>query len=102
MGFNARRFKVQIQQQAEIKTGRCHQIRKHFAHLRHPVINDPRHGDVKHNKYFRENFGLTRLLLHAQRLSLRHPATGQVLHIDAEFARGLGILGMLCPASSTR
>ena len=84
--------------EVEPETGRRHQIRKHFAHLRHPVINDPRHGDVKHNKYFRENFGLTRLLLHARRLSLRHPATGEMLHIeaglDAEFERGLQILGL--------
>lgn len=83
--------------EVEPETGRRHQIRKHFAHLRHPVINDPRHGDVKHNKYFRENFGLDRLLLHARLLSLRHPSTGEVLHIEAgldtEFERGLEMLG---------
>ncbi len=73
------------------ETGRRHQIRKHFAHLRHPIIGDPRHGDVKHNKYFREQFGITRLLLHAQQLTVRHPDTGALLVLeaapDAEFLR---------------
>ena len=73
------------------ETGRRHQIRKHFAHLRHPIIGDPRHGDVKHNKYFREQFGITRLLLHAQQLSVQHPDTGELLLLeaapDAEFVR---------------
>jgi tRNA pseudouridine65 synthase len=80
----------------EPETGRRHQIRKHFAHLRHPVIGDPRHGDVKHNKYFREQFGITRLLLHARQLSIRHPVTGEALTLDAgldtEFLKAMEIV----------
>ena len=70
--------------EVEPETGRRHQIRKHFAHLRHPIIGDPRHGDVKHNKYFREQFGITRLLLHARQLSIQHPVSGELLCLEAE------------------
>jgi tRNA pseudouridine65 synthase len=51
------------------RTGRMHQIRRHFAHLRHPVIGDVRYGDGRHNRMFREQFGVHRMLLHAQRLA---------------------------------
>ncbi len=51
-------------------TGRMHQLRRHFAHLRHPIVGDVRYGDGRHNRMFRERFGLHRLLLHAQRLVL--------------------------------
>ena len=59
--------------QIQPKTGRQHQIRRHFAHLRHPIIGDKRYGDVKHNKYFKQEFGLNRFLLHAWQMSLKHP-----------------------------
>jgi len=80
---------------AEPLTGRRHQIRKHFAHLRHPVIGDKKHGDVKHNSYFREHFGLTRMFLHAAELKFMHPSTGLPIHIqaplDKAFLKGLQI-----------
>ena len=37
----------------DLKTGRTHQIRRHFAHLRHPLIGDTTHGDGRHNQMFR-------------------------------------------------
>ncbi len=45
-------------------TGRRHQIRRHFKHLRHPLVVDPEYGDVHHNRFFRERYG-RRLMLHA-------------------------------------
>lgn len=51
------------------RTGRTHQLRKHFAHLRHPIVGDVNYGDGRHNRLFRERFGVHRLLLHAQRLA---------------------------------
>ncbi len=82
--------------EVEPETGRRHQIRKHFAHLRHPIIGDPRHGDVKHNKYFREQFGITRLLLHARQLNIQHPVSGEPLCLeaepDAEFLRAMNVV----------
>jgi len=60
----------------ELKTGRRHQIRKHCAHLRHPIAGDVRYGDGRFNALFRTQFGLHRLLLFATSLSFIHPITG--------------------------
>ncbi|EKE74058.1 tRNA pseudouridine synthase C [Gallaecimonas xiamenensis 3-C-1] len=65
------------------KTGRRHQLRRHFDHLRHPIINDTTHGDGKHNKFFREQMAFNELGLRAWRLSFTHPVTGQALDIRA-------------------
>jgi tRNA pseudouridine65 synthase len=61
------------------QTGRWHQIRRHLAHIRHPVVGDTGHGDGKHNRLFREHLGIHRLMLHASALSFREPETGQEL-----------------------
>lgn len=55
------------------KTGRTHQIRRHFAHIRHPLIGDVLRGDGRQNRFFREHFGLQRLLLASTALTFRHP-----------------------------
>tara|TARA_R110002072_G_scaffold302060_1_gene483548 strand:+ start:14530 stop:15213 length:684 start_codon:yes stop_codon:yes gene_type:complete len=67
------------------ETGRFHQIRKHLAHLRHPIIGDRPHGCNKQNKFFLERFSMNTMLLHAKELSLCHPVTNEVLIIKAEF-----------------
>ncbi|MGM0595184.1 MAG: pseudouridine synthase [Pseudomonadota bacterium] len=64
-------------------TGRSRQIRKHFHHISHPLIGDTSHGEGRHNRLFRERFGIHRLLLHAHRLSLPHPVNGDRLTITA-------------------
>lgn len=69
--------------EAQLETGRRHQIRKHFAHLNYPVIGDKRHGDVKHNTYFREVFDLRRMFLHSLLLSFQHPFTNLPTTISA-------------------
>lgn len=75
------------------ETGRTHQLRRHVAHLRHPMIGDTRHGDGKHNRFFREQWGIHRLLLHAQKLSFKHPASGDRItltaHLDKVFQDAL-------------
>ncbi len=55
------------------RTGRFHQIRRHFNGINHPVIGDSSHGDGRQNRFFREQFENTRLMLHAAELSFRHP-----------------------------
>ncbi|MCL1036356.1 tRNA pseudouridine(65) synthase TruC [Shewanella submarina] len=65
-------------------TGRKHQLRRHMAHLRHPIIGDTTHGDGKQNKFFREHFALNRLWLIAKQLSFTHPVTGEAMQIEAE------------------
>jgi tRNA pseudouridine65 synthase len=64
-------------------TGRMHQIRRHFKHIAHPLIGDTRYGDGAHNRLFRREFGTYRLLLHALRVTLAHPATGDPLALGA-------------------
>jgi len=80
------------------KTGRMHQIRKHFAHLRHPVIGDRTYGDRKYSDFFRDQFGLGRLALWARELEILHPVDFRLVNfksnLDADFdrlCRGLGL-----------
>jgi tRNA pseudouridine65 synthase len=60
---------------AEPETGRMHQIRRHFAHLSHPIIGDTIYGDGKHNRFFRDQFEIRNLFLKAYSLELTHPVT---------------------------
>ncbi|MGY5613660.1 tRNA pseudouridine(65) synthase TruC [Vibrio brasiliensis] len=64
-------------------TGRKHQLRRHMAHLRHPIVGDTTHGDGKHNKLFRELYDSHRLLLHASSLKFVHPFTQREITIEA-------------------
>ncbi|MGA7440516.1 MAG: pseudouridine synthase [Luteibacter sp.] len=68
---------------AEPRTGRFRQIRKHFAHIHHPIVGDSQHGRGDHNRLFKQHFSSHRLLLHAQRLAFAHPASGAPLVICA-------------------
>ncbi|MGK0411408.1 MAG: tRNA pseudouridine65 synthase [Shewanella psychromarinicola] len=65
-------------------TGRKHQLRRHMAHLRHPIVGDTTHGDGKQNKFFREHFHVNRLWLIAKSLQFVHPVTHQAMHIETE------------------
>lgn len=64
------------------KTGRFHQIRRHLNGISHPVIGDTSHGDSRQNRFFRENLGANRLMLHASRLAFRHPLTDEAIEIS--------------------
>ena len=66
-------------------TGRKHQIRRHLAHLRHPIIGDINYGDNKQNPFFIEHFGFKRLMLIAKKISFNHPVTGELVEISADF-----------------
>lgn len=67
--------------QAKILTGRMHQIRVHSSYLGLPIIGDQRYGDWKINRLC-QKLGVSRMLLHAQRLSLMH--SGERLEFAAE------------------
>lgn len=71
------------------KTGRLHQIRRHFKHLSHPLIGDVRYGKGDQNRLFRERFGLHRLALHAFELTVPHPQTGDTLRLGADVPEDL-------------
>jgi tRNA pseudouridine65 synthase len=64
-------------------TGRRHQIRKHLKHISHHIVGDTTYGKGSHNRFFRERFGIHRLLLRAQSLGFNHPFTGERLLIRA-------------------
>lgn len=64
-------------------TGRKHQLRRHLAHLRHPIVGDTSHGDGKHNALFKQHFNCRRLLLVAKQLQLPHPVTAETLQLSA-------------------
>lgn len=66
-------------------TGRRHQIRRHLAHLRHPVIGDINYGDNKQNPFFREHFGFKCLMLLAKKLDFVHPVTSEKITIEVQF-----------------
>lgn len=77
-------------------TGRMHQLRKHMAHILHPIIGDRPHGCNKQNKLFKNHFEMNTMLLHAQYISFTHPITAEVITITApwqtEFGRMMGEL----------
>lgn len=69
--------------QVKPETGRMHQIRKHFAHIRHYIIGDKKHGDWRHNKMFLEELNCPHMLLHAAELRFMHPYTGKDVLVKA-------------------
>jgi tRNA pseudouridine65 synthase len=65
------------------ETGRYRQIRRHFHHLSHHLLGDTSHGRGDHNRLIRQHYGVHRLLLHAWRIEVRHPSTGDPLPLQA-------------------
>ncbi len=55
----------------EPTTGRRHQLRRHLAHVSHPIIGDSTYGKGAHNRLFRELFGRADCCSRAWRSSLR-------------------------------
>lgn len=80
-------------------TGRKHQLRRHCAHLLHPIVGDTTHGDGKHNQLFRQQLDCHRLLLHAAQLQFIHPRTDESVQIHAslptDFSETLARMGLL-------
>jgi len=69
---------------ANPKTGRMHQLRKHFAHIFHPIIGDRPHGCNKQNRYFKEHLQMNTMMLHALDLTFNHPVTEEKITIKSE------------------
>jgi len=79
-------------------TGRMHQLRRHFAHIFYPIIGDRPHGCNKQNKFWKENYQMDTMLLHASEVTFKHPLSGETIHITApvqsDFQKVLGILNI--------
>lgn len=80
--------------ECRLETGRTHQIRVHFSHIKHPLFNDEEYGGdkilrgttfAKYQQFIRNCFTiLPRQALHAKSLSFDHPVTGKRLSFDSE------------------
>lgn len=88
--FVLERFPANTLMRFALQTGRTHQIRVHAKYMGHPVVGDPVYG------YKKQRFSLNGQLLHAYRLTLTHPRTGERLAFEAPlpeyFERVLAIL----------
>jgi 23S rRNA pseudouridine1911/1915/1917 synthase len=79
------RFRAHTLIEARLETGRTHQIRVHLAHVGHPIVGDPTYGGRRRlpagasPALARGLTTLKRQALHAARLALAHPITGQPL-----------------------
>lgn len=70
--------------ECRLETGRTHQIRVHFQHIRHPLV-----GDLTYRRGTRHGIGFPRQALHASELTLRHPRTGAVVSYKSALPRDM-------------
>lgn len=86
--------------EAELLTGRTHQIRVHAAHLGSPLAGDPKYGDFEANRRLKA-LGLPRLFLHARSVSFRADYMGKPLRVasplPAELESFLAVLAAMRP-----
>jgi 23S rRNA pseudouridine955/2504/2580 synthase len=90
--------------EVDLDTGRTHQIRVHAAHVGHPVAGDDKYGDRDFNARMREQ-GLSRMFLHAHRISFDWPNGGDFsvsAPLPADLAAVLDALGESTSAKSPR
>ncbi len=85
--------------EAELKTGRTHQIRVHLAAVHHPIAGDTKYGEPELNRRLKHQ-GLKRMFLHSARLEIRHPLTGAELKLEAPLPADLQVfLSTLGPST---
>lgn len=75
--------------EAQLKTGRTHQIRVHLSHLGFPILGDEKYGEFALNRNLKRD-GLKRMALHAWRMAFRHPLTAAPLEMVAPLPDGIG------------
>jgi tRNA pseudouridine65 synthase len=64
-------------------SGRLHQIRRHMKHIDHPLIGDSNYGRTELNRDMAARYGLGRLALHCQAISLKPPGKSELQRIEA-------------------
>ncbi|WP_027349367.1 23S rRNA pseudouridine(1911/1915/1917) synthase RluD [Halotalea alkalilenta] len=83
------RYRAHALVRCKLETGRTHQIRVHMAHRQLPLVGDPVYGGrlkfpAGASEVLKERLrGFSRQALHARRLSIRHPASGETLRFEA-------------------
>lgn len=83
------RFAAHTHVRCILESGRTHQIRVHMAHVKHPLVGDPLYGGRLRlpkgtTEALREVLaGFSRQALHARKLTLEHPETGEILSWEA-------------------
>ena len=84
----------------QIKTGRHHQIRRHFSRRCMNIIGDTTHGKSTVNHHFMEHYNLHRIFLHASELQIKHPVSNKLLKIQCplpdELSKTLDMMGTVC------
>jgi 23S rRNA pseudouridine1911/1915/1917 synthase len=70
--------------ECRLETGRTHQIRVHFQHIRHPLV-----GDTVYRRGTRHGIAFARQALHAAELSLTHPSSGEAMTWRSPLPRDL-------------
>ncbi|KAL3788004.1 hypothetical protein HJC23_004075 [Cyclotella cryptica] len=84
--------------QVQIATGRTHQIRVHLQDHGTPIYGDDVYGLSDWNRALSTRRGITRPLLHAQRLEIDHPMTGERMVFEAKVAEDmLGVMKAIAP-----
>ena len=69
--------------EAELHTGRTHQLRVHFAAIGHPIVGDSKYGDFQVNDYFEELYGLKNQFLHASYFRFKE-ITGNLSYLSGK------------------
>jgi 23S rRNA pseudouridine955/2504/2580 synthase len=73
--------------EAELKTGRTHQIRVHLQSTGFPIAGDDKYGDFALNKALQKRpVALKRMFLHAHQITFRHPEGGKIMTLNAPLA----------------
>lgn len=81
--------------EAQLITGRTHQLRVQLAHLRYPIVGDDKYGDFAENKRLSKH-GLKRMFLHSATTKLKHPLEETMLTLEAPLPKALaGFVGKL-------
>lgn len=73
---------------ANLKTGRTHQIRVHLQYIGYPIAGDPKYGNFEHNKAL-VKAGFKRMFLHAHRVEFIHPITNVKVELEAKLPHNL-------------